>query len=153
MFSYNYMVPYNTYGDFSYCVVVVDQYGAYNTEISQQSCDLVYEDSDQDWVKEPTNVKAEFIGNGTTRVTWTDQVGIEGERYHIWRGSWRVQGPEFVANSSLIWMGSVPDGVEQFDVKLPSDLSVTNTHYFVTSEALYNCIGCDEPVMLSLIHI
>ena len=147
MFSYNYMVPYNTYGDFSYCVVVVDQYGAYNTEISQQSCDLVYEDSDQDWVKEPTNVKAEFIGNGTTRVTWTDQVGIEGERYHIWRGSWRVQGPEFVANSSLIWMGSVPDGVEQFDVQLPSDLSVTNTHYFVTSEALYNCIGCDEPVM------
>ena len=147
MFTYNYIVPYNTYGDFSYCVVVVDQYGAYNTDINQQSCDLVYEDSDQNWVKEPTNVKAEFIGDGTTRVTWTDQVGVEGERYHIWRGGWRVQGSDFTANSSLIWMGSVPDGVEQFDVQLPPEISVSNTHYFVTSEALYNCVGCEEPVM------
>ena len=111
-----------------YCVVVVDQYGAYNSDISSSSCDLVEEDSDENWVKEPTNVKAEFIGNSTTRVTWTDQAGVEGERYHIWRGAWRVQGPEFVANASLMWMGSVSDGVEQFDVTLPSGIRSTNTH-------------------------
>ena len=146
-FVFHYNIPYNTYGDFVYCVVVVDQYGAYNSDISSSSCDLVEEDSDENWVKEPTNVKAEFIGNSTTRVTWTDQAGVEGERYHIWRGAWRVQGPEFVANASLMWMGSVSDGVEQFDVTLPSGIRSTNTHYFVTSEALYNCPGCNGTMM------
>ena len=34
-FLYNYIVPYNTYGDYVYCVVVVDQYGA-NTQINSQ---------------------------------------------------------------------------------------------------------------------
>ena len=71
-YVFNYNVPYNTYGDFVYCVVVVDRYGAYNTEVSQSSCDIVTEDSDEDWIKEPTNVQANFIGDGKTRVTWTD---------------------------------------------------------------------------------
>ena len=146
-FNFSYNIPFNTFGDFIYCVVVVDQYGAYNTAISPSSCAAANEDSDQDWVKEPTNVQAAFIGNQTTRVTWTDQAGIEGERYHIWRGAWRVQGPEFVANQSLMWMGSVPDGVEQFDVILESGIRTTNTHYFVTSEAIYNCQGCNGTMM------
>ena len=146
-FEFYYNVPYNTYGNFIYCVVVVDQYGAYNTDIPSSSCDEVDEDSDEFWVKEPTNVKAEFIGNQTTRVTWTDQVGIEGERYHIWRGAWRVQGPEFTENGSLIWMGSVADGVEQFDVILEPGTISANSHYFVTSEALYNCQGCNGTMM------
>ena len=146
-YVFNYNVPYNTYGDFVYCVVVVDRYGAYNTEVSQSSCDIVTEDSDEDWIKEPTNVQANFIGDGKTRVTWTDQAGVEGERYHIWRGNFRVQGSQFVENSSLMWMGSVPDGVEQFDVQLPEDLSSLTAHYFVTSEALYNCPGCNGTMM------
>ncbi len=146
-FEFHYNVPFNTYGDFTYCVVVVDQYGAYNTDISSSSCATVDEDSDENWVKEPTNVKATFIGNLTTRVTWTDQAGVEGERYHIWRGGWRVQGPEFVENASLMWMGSVPDGVEQFDVTLDEGISATNTHYFVTSAAMYNCLGCNGTMM------
>jgi len=146
-FEFHYNIPYNTYGDFFYCVVVVDQYGAYNSDISQSSCDSVDEDADDSWVKEPTNVQATFIGNRTTRVTWTDQAGVEGERYHIWRGGWRVQGPEFVANASLMWMGSVSDGVEQFDVHLEPGIQTTSTHYFVTSEALYNCPGCNGTMM------
>ena len=146
-FNFSYNIPFNTYGDFMYCVVVVDQYGAYNSDINPSSCAAVDEDSDEDWVKEPTNVQANFIGNQTTRVTWTDQAGIEGERYHIWRGAWRVQGPEFVPNQSLMWMGSVPDGVEQFDVTLESGIKTTNTHYFVTSEAIYNCMGCNGTMM------
>ena len=146
-FEYYYNVPYNTYGDFYYCVVVVDQYGAYNTEITLESCDIADEDSDENWVKEPTNVKAEFIGNQTTRVTWTDQVGIEGERYHIWRAAWRVQGAEFLENMSVMWMGSVADGVEYFDVQLDPGVTSSSTHYFVTSEALYNCQGCNGTMM------
>ena len=101
-FEFVYSVPYNTYGNFVYCVVVVDQFGAYNSDISSQSCADVDEDSDENWVKEPTNVNATFLGNLTTRVTWTDQVGVEGERYHIWRGGWRVQGPEFKSNPDIL---------------------------------------------------
>ena len=143
-FNFSYNIPFNTYGNFIYCVVVVDQYGAYNTDVSTSSCADVDEDSDQDWVKEPTNVNATFLGNQTTRVTWKDQVGIEGERYHIWRGTWRVQGPEFNGqNGSLIWMGSVPDGVEQFDVTLEEGDYTDSAHYFVISEAVYNCLGCE----------
>ena len=46
-FVFYYNVPYNTFGNFIYCVVVVDQYGAYNTDISSNSCDDVDEDSDE----------------------------------------------------------------------------------------------------------
>ena len=101
-FEFHYSVPYNTYGNFIYCVVVVDQFGAYNPAITSQSCAEVDEDSDENWVKEPTNVQATFLGNRTTRVTWTDQAGVEGERYHIWRGGWRVQGAEFKVNELLL---------------------------------------------------
>ena len=143
-FNFSYNIPFNTYGDFIYCVVVVDQYGAYNTDISPSSCAEVDEDSDQDWIKEPTNVNATFLGNQTTRVTWKDQVGVEGERYHIWRGTWRVQGAQFNGeNGSLTWMGSVPDGVEQFDVTLEEGQYTDSAHYFVISEAVYNCQGCN----------
>lgn len=142
--EFKYNVPFNTYGDFVYCVVVVDRFGATNPEIPYSSCDWVNEDADDEWIKEPTNVQATFIGNGITRVTWTDQVGVEGERYNVWRSSYRVQGPQFAENISLMWMGSVPDGVEMFDVQLEDEISTTSTHYFVTSEALYNCQGCTE---------
>ena len=142
--QFQYNVPFNTYGDFVYCVVIVDRFGATNPSIPLSACDSVSEDSDEEWVKEPTNVQAEFIGNGITRVTWTDQVGVEGERYHVWRSSYRVQGPQFAENVSLMWMGSVPDGVETFDVQLEDEMTSASTHYFVTSEAMYNCEGCSE---------
>jgi len=141
--SFQYNIPFNTYGDFVYCVVVVDQFGASNPIIPSSSCDIVSEDADEEWVKEPTNVNASFIGDGKTRVTWTDQSGIEGERYHIWRAGYRVSGAEFVENQSLFWMGSVSDGIEQFDVQLDDEISASNVFYFVTSEALYNCPGCN----------
>ncbi len=145
--QFTYFLPFNTYGDFVYCVVVVDRYGAYNENIPYNSCDYVDEDSSENWVKEPTNVNAEFLGNGVTRVTWTDQPGVEGERYHIWRSGYRVTGGEFVENSSLVWMGSASDGIEYFDVQLDDDIVGNNFFYFVTSEALYNCNGCTTPVM------
>ncbi|MDP6869495.1 MAG: hypothetical protein QGI21_01825 [Candidatus Poseidoniaceae archaeon] len=143
---YEYNIPFNTFGDFVYCIVVEDQYGATDTMITMQSCDQVTEDADENWVKEPTNVQANFLGNGITRVTWSDQVGVEGERYHIWRALFRVTGSQFTENTenaSMYWMGSVPDGIERFDVELPENTYTDSAHYFVTTEALYNCPGCN----------
>ena len=145
--EFQYTVPFSTYGDFVYCVVIVDQFGSANPVVPISACDIVSEDSDEGWVKEPTNVNATFIGDGVTRVTWTDQAGIEGERYHIWKSTYRVQGAQFTQNQSLMWQGSVPDGIEQFDVQLPDGLTSATSHYFVTSEALYNCQGCNGTMM------
>ena len=138
--SYTYQVPIGRLGYSYYCVVVQDQFGAYSTFVPWSSCDIVFEDAFNHWVAEPTNVNAVFLGDGVTRVTWVDQLGAEGEKYHIWKSSYRVTGNEFVENTTLDWLGTVPDGVQQFDAMLDDDIS-TASFYFVTSEALYGHVN------------
>ena len=137
--SYVYQVPTGRLGLAYYCVVTVDSYGVFNSDISEFSCSNgVLEDAFSPWIAEPTDVYAEFIGNKTTRVSWTDQMGVEGERYHIYTSSWRVGGAEWAAsNLSLTWLGSVSDGIGYFDVDLPEGLNDADPFYFVTTEALY----------------
>ena len=38
---FNYNIPFNTYGDFVYCVVIVDQFGTSNPVIPMSACDIV----------------------------------------------------------------------------------------------------------------
>ena len=125
-----------------YCVVTVDLYDVFNTGISLNACsDAVQEDAFSPWIAEPSDVYAEFIGNQTTRVSWTDQLGVEGERYHIYSAGWRVTGGEWSSfNGSLQWLGSASDGVGYFDVQLPEGLTGQQPFYFVTTEALYGHI-------------
>jgi|TARA_B100000767_G_scaffold160930_1_gene151030 hypothetical protein len=140
--SFNYQVPIGRLGYANYCIVTIDLYGVYNTDTTVNSCDgPVFEDAFTPWIAEPTQVTAVFIGEQTTRVTWQDQLGVEGERYHVWRSNFRVTGAEFVANQSMEWLGSVSDGVGTFDVTLDSDILRDNAHYYVTTEALYGHIN------------
>ena len=140
--SYQYEVPIGRLGYANYCVVTVDLYGVLDTNTTVNSCqESVFEDAFTPWIAEPTQVHAEFIGDRTTRVTWQDQLGVEGERYHIWRSNFRVTGAEFVANQSMEWLGSVSDGVGFFDVLLDADILRDNAHYYVTTEALYGHIN------------
>lgn len=140
-YSYPYQVPIGRLGYGHYCVVIVDQFGAYSQDINPSSCDVVLEDAFNNWVAEPTNVQATFLGNGITRVTWNDQLGAEGEIYNIWRSEYRVQGVDFVENESLHWKGSVSDGIGTFDVTLEDGVIQSGIHYFVTSEARYGHIS------------
>ena len=137
--SFPYEVPTGRLGSAYYCIVTVDFHGAYNTDISAASCSPeVEEDAWSPWIAEPTDVYAEFIGNSTTRVTWTDQLGVEGERYHIWSGGFRVTEEVWASfNGSLTWLGSVSDGIGTFDVALADGLQAEQPFYFVTTEALY----------------
>ena len=140
--SFNYQVPIGRLGYANYCIVTIDLYGVYNTDTTLNSCDgPVFEDAFTPWIAEPTQVTAVFIGDQTTRVTWQDQLGVEGERYHVWRSNFRVTGAEFVANQSMEWLGSVSDGVGTFDVTLDADILRDNAHYYVTTEALYGHIN------------
>jgi len=140
--SFNYNVPIGRLGYANYCIITIDLYGVYSANTTVNSCaGPLYEDAFTPWIAEPTQVVAAFIGEQTTRVTWQDQLGVEGERYHVWRSNFRVTGAEFVANQSMEWLGSVSDGIGTFDVTLDSDILRDNAHYYVTTEALYGHVN------------
>ena len=146
--SYAYALPIGTLGYTHYCVVVIDQYGAFDENISASSCSgAVLEDAFNNWIAEPTNVDAQYIGNATTRVTWTDQVGAEGETYYVWEGSWMVSGLNWESDPSILTqVCEVPDGVQMCDVNvewtsegtIPEEIT---SFYFVTSLARYGQIS------------
>ena len=140
--SYEVEVPQGFLGYSYYCVVTVDATGVINTDTTGDACtNGIEENAFYGWVAEPTNVFAEFIGDRTTRVTWSDQLGIEGEIYHIWYTTYRVSGAQFVENETMYYLGTVGDGIGYFDVEVPEDEYRTNSFYFVTSEALYGNVN------------
>lgn len=136
--TFIYNLPYGRLGNAYYCVVTIDIYGEYNQDTHPNSCaGPVFEDAFTNWVAEPDNVNASFIGNSTTRITWSDQLGVEGERYHIYWSNYRVQGTEFRENETVQWIGSTTDGVQFYDVILEDGIERDNSFYFVVTEALY----------------
>ena len=137
---YNHQLPIGRLGYSTYCVVVVDENGIYDTQIPPQSCSTVFEDAFFNWTAEPTKVKAEFIGNQTTVVSWQDQVGAEGELYHVWRADYLVSGGQFLPNQTIFWMATVTDGIQSAQLQVPAEVS-RNSFYFVTSEALYQHVN------------
>ncbi|DAC09439.1 MAG TPA: hypothetical protein D7H88_01485, partial [Candidatus Poseidoniales archaeon] len=140
--SYEVQVPQGFLGFSYYCVVTVDATGVINTDTTGDACtNGIEENAFYGWVAEPTNVHAEFIGDRTTRVTWSDQLGVEGEIYHIWHTTYRVSGGQFVENQTMMYLGTVGDGIGSFDVEVPNDEYRTNSFYFVTSEALYGNVN------------
>jgi hypothetical protein len=135
-----YDLPIGRLGDSHYCVVVIDQNGIFDAEIPENSCTEVYEDAFYNWVAEPKNVVATFLGNSQTLVQWKDQLGAEGEVYHIWRSDYLVSGGQFVPNQTVWWMASVPDGIQIANVEVPQEVDRLS-FYFVTSEALYQHVN------------
>ena len=138
--SFEHQLPIGRLGHSTYCVVVIDVNGVFDTHIPQSSCSTVYEDAFYNWTAEPTQVTAEFIGNATTVVEWKDQLGAEGEVYHIWRSDYLVSGSQFVPNQTVFWMASVPDGIQIAHVDVPAEVDRLS-FYFVTSEALYQHVN------------
>ena len=136
VFEFQHQVPVGRLGTSYYCVVVIDLNGIYDENIQSQSCSSVYEDAFYDWIAEPTNVIATFIGDSETLITWNDQLGAEGEKYHIWRSNYLVSGSQFVENVTVEYQGTVTDGIQQFTAQIPQEVDRTS-FYFVTSEALY----------------
>jgi len=138
---FEHQVPIGRLGTSHYCVVIIDINGIYDTQIPNNSCNSVFEDAFYDWIAEPTNVEAVFIGNSQTQITWVDQLGAEGEMYNIWRSNYRVTGSQFVENVSVEYIASVTDGIQEYIVEIPPEQDRTS-FYFVTSYALYqNSVG------------
>ena len=138
--SFEHQLPIGRLGHSTYCVVVIDVNGIFDTFIPQSSCSTVYEDAFYNWTAEPTQVTADFIGNATTLVQWKDQLGAEGEVYHIWRSDYLVSGSQFAENQTVFWMASVTDGIQLAHIEVPAEVDRLS-FYFVTSEALYQHVN------------
>ena len=134
-------LPVGSLGSATYCIVLVDEIGLFNANTSSGSCSTVQEDAYSTWEKEPSNVHAEFIGDRTVRVTWTDQLGVEGERYHVYSASGFQPSPQQFATATT-YHGFANDNVESFDIVLnesvvSSNGAVLQWYIYVTSEAQY----------------
>ena len=139
-YTYTRQLPIGTLGWAYYCVVTVDAIGLFDTTTSGTSCDTVEEDAFSNWEKEPTNVYAEFIGDRTVRVTWNDQLGVEGERYHIYSSMSPTNPQQFATQTT--YHGFVNDNIEVYDIVIGSDIvspsgAPLSWYIYVTSEAQY----------------
>ena len=140
-YKYTRQLPVGTLGWAYYCVVTVDAIGLFNELTSGGSCDAIQEDAFSNWQKEPTNVQAEFIGDRTIRVTWTDQLGVEGERYHIYSSNGVPTNSQQFATQTT-YHGFVNDNTQVYDIVIGPDVvsetgAVLNWYIYVTSEAQY----------------
>jgi len=126
-----------------YCVTTVDAIGVMDTDTTAASCtNAIFEDAFYNWIAEPTAVDAEFIGNRTVRITWADQLGVNGEIYHIWHIDYpNMPGSQFVENGTAMYLGTVSDSVGEFEYTLEEGFVLADQAYCVTTEALYGNVN------------
>ena len=136
--TYRHEVERGMLGLAYYAVTASDTNGNHNNIVSTGSTtDIgVAEDTFTPWVAEPTNVYAEYIGGGQTTITWTDQLGVEGEQYHVWRSSVRLTS---LSNLELVaeLVATVPDSVETVTVDVEDNIDEPR-YYCVSSVARYS---------------
>jgi len=133
--SYMHEVERGMLGLAYYAVTASDPNGNHNSIITE-STNAVAEDTFTPWVAEPTNVYAEYLGGGQTTITWTDQLGVEGEQYHVWRSSVRLTS---LSNLELVAeiVATVPDSVETVTIDIEDDVDEPS-FYCVSSLARYS---------------
>ena len=138
--SYNYQVERGTLGYAYYAVTVADARGNHNSMIDSSVRDgPIMENAFDPWVAEPTNVQAEYLGGGTTSVTWIDQVGAEGESYHVWHAWTKLSAATNLSLEATL-VATVPDGVQYALIPIPIDKDRLS-YYCVTSVTRYNHLG------------
>lgn len=125
-----------TFGNYYYCITIEDANGRINNTVSESNCAVVFENTFDPWIAEPTSVSAEYIGNSLTRVTWIDQIGVEGETYNIWRSNQPITNLTFISNPPEL-VGSVGAEISFFDVDVDDDWT-QDSYYCVTTKARYN---------------
>ncbi len=133
--SYRHEVERGMLGLAYYAVTASDTNGNHYGILSE-GIGAVAEDTFTPWIAEPTNVYAEYLGGGQTTVTWTDQLGVEGEQYHVWRSSVRLTS---LSNLELVaeLVATVPDSVETVTIEIDDDIDEPS-YYCVSSLARYS---------------
>ena len=126
-------------GQTFYAVTSSDVNGNHNDSVGPSAAlgagEGVDEDTFTPWIAEPTNVHAVYDGGAETTVTWTDQLGVEGETYHIWRSDVRLTS---LSNLELVaeLIAVVPDSVEIATIPVEDNVDEP-AYYCVSSLARY----------------
>ena len=135
--NYRYQVERGTLGAAYYAVTTADARGNHNTSFLPTSlAGPIMENAFDPWVAEPTNVQAEYIGGAQTRVTWVDQLGAEGEFYHVWHAWTKLSAASNLSLEATL-VATVPDGVQEAIVPVPADKDRLS-YYCITSVTRYN---------------
>ncbi len=135
--TYRFEVERGTLGYAYYAVTAADARGNHNSTILPSSiAGPIMENAFDPWVAEPTNVQATYVGGGWTNVTWIDQMGAEGEYYHIWH-SWTKLSAASNLTLEATLAATVPDGVQYALIPVPIDKDRLS-YYCITSVTRYN---------------
>ena len=132
---FRYEVERGMLGFSYYAVTVADVNGNMNNSVGENSrTPGITENTFDPWIAEPTNVFAEYNG-GTTTITWNDQLGAEGEIYHVWRADTRLTSLSNLTLEATL-VATVPDGVQTATVEVPENFNRLS-YYCVTSLSRY----------------
>jgi len=135
--EYRYEVERGTLGYAYYAVTASDSRGNHNASVLPSAiAGPIMENAFDPWVAEPTNVQAEYIENAQTEVTWSDQMGAEGEYYHIWHSWTRLSASSNLSLEATL-VATVPDGVQTVIVPV-EDAKDVLSYYCITSVTRYN---------------
>ncbi|MEC7437016.1 MAG: hypothetical protein VYB27_08020, partial [Candidatus Thermoplasmatota archaeon] len=106
------VIDQGTLGESYYAVTISDWVNNHDGLVSSGSTStLIFEDTFNPWIAEPTAVSASYM-NGVTSITWNDQMGAEGEVYHVYRsvGTRLTSASNLTLEAELV--ATVPDGVQ-----------------------------------------
>lgn len=151
------VIDQGTLGESYYAVTISDWVDNHDGLVSSGSTStLIFEDTFNPWIAEPTSVSATYM-NGVTTVNWNDQMGAEGEVYHVYRsvGTRLTSASNLTLEAELI--ATVPDGVQTTSTSVTSGV-VQTSYYCVTTEARYGYVNgtyedtrfvqnCSEPTL------
>ena len=136
--SLNWDIPRGSRGTYHYAVTATDKDGNLDTTVVNASrSDAVTEDTLDAWVSEPTDVTAEYLGNGQTLVKWLDQIGAMGELYRIY---WK--NGSGASSAAGVFVMNANEGAGQVGViiNIPGGVSRTSW-YCVTSVVPFGSLG------------
>jgi len=132
---YRHEVPRGILGYAYYAVTIADANGNRNINVPSVATISVSENTFDPWIAEPTAVFAEYLGYGQTTISWMDQLGAEGEEYHVWYAPFRLTS---LSNLSLeaTLVANIPDGLGSVLITVPEYMNRLS-FYCVTSLARY----------------
>lgn len=150
-------IDQGTLGESYYAVTIADWVNNHDGLVSSGSTStLIFEDTFNPWIAEPTGVSASYM-NGITSITWNDQMGAEGEVYHVYRsvGARLTSASNLTLEAELV--ATVPDGVQSTTFAVTPGV-VQTSYYCVTTEARYGYVNgtyedtrfvqnCSEPTL------
>ena len=133
--NYNYTVPNGTYGEFSYTLLAIDEYGNLQEDYASAPMNTVFENTISDYENMITNLTA-YHENGKTYLSWDELENHPEAVYRIWRSEAGVIDVSSINQSTAILVNSVDSGEGNYTHVIPVGFT-GNVWYAVTAVASF----------------